>query len=829
MATADLEKHVERADKLISKGKKDEALGELLVALQVFSDNELLLDKASDLALSMDDQARAGELLHTAFRLQLDQRNLAKAKVVYRKLGRVRALDPELMIRFAELLQNTSRREASEVYGAACAEYRQAGLPKEALKALCRAVELNPRPDSLRLQAEMAMEMGEKPLAARALVHLAEIQSKEGVENAESYARAYQCDPTNIAAALGYGRSLVEQGLSEQAVELLRPFATYPGAPLEAREPYALALLKLGRVLDAEPYLWRLFESDPDRHFKNLVGAVDGLLMMGEEARAIGIARRLEEHQRRAGAGKEFPESLEPIAAANPGNVAFLEYLGEVYNGLNREVEYMEVLFRLFDVYLANNNPGKAFDALDRAVDVNCYERTLKTRTMQLRGLVDSARLSSIARRIGIDADLSEVPEKPQPVAEEPPPSPALLQDLMVQAELLLQYLMRERAVDKIREIQQYFPDEVHTNTRLRELMRAAGLSSELERTDQREPEASEGFARAAEIGRLIAQQSDPRTLLSMVANEIGRLWELSRCVGVLGMPGQPPTAVVEYCSANIVRSQRTAMARLVAAMQRFTASQQLLAINDVSTADVLSELRPELEILSVRSLMTISVVDGDRAGGLLILQQCNYKRTWTAEETAILRSLADQISLALQGIRLRSLVRTLGVSDERSGLLNRASYLDVLLAEIHRSRTSGSTVTVALMELRPSEQASQVSEEQIAGVSGVIRDVFNSMAVNFRYNGNTIAAVLPGVKASAVSPLVGKIREAMQASLENGIAQLTLSSVIAEAMQESTCEEADIVTELINRADRALVAARSTPGLVSIILPEERETAAES
>ncbi|HEX8926770.1 MAG TPA: GAF domain-containing protein [Terriglobales bacterium] len=828
MATADLQKHVERADKLIAKGKKDEALGELLIALQVFSDNEMLLDKASDLALSMDDQVRASELLHTAFRIQLEERNLAKAKVIYRKLGRLRALDPDLMIRFAELLQNTSRREAAEVYLAASTEYRHAGLPKESLLALCQAVDLNPRQDSLRLQAEMAMEMGEKPLAARALVQLADVQAKEGVENAESYARAYQCDPTNTAAALGYGRSLVEQGLSEQAVELLRPFATSPQATLVAREPYALALLKLGRVLDAEPYLWKLFESDPDRHFKTLVGAIDGLLGMGEETRAIGLARRLEEHQRRAGAGKEFPENLEPIAAANPGNTTFLEYLGEVYNGLNREVEYMEVLFRLFDVYLANNNSGKAFDALDRAVDVNCYERTLRTRMAQLRGLVDPTRLASVARRIGVDADFKDEPEKPKPVQEEPAASPALLQDLMVQAELLLQYLMRERAVDKIREIQQYFPDEVQTNPRLRDLMRAAGLGSELERAEQKEPETSEGFAKAAEIGRLIAQQSDPRTLLSMVANEIGRLWELSRCVGVLGMPGQPPTAVVEYCSANVLRSQRTAMARLVAAMQRFTAGQQILPINDVTTSEVVSELRSELEVLAVRSLIAIALVDGDRMGGLLILQQCNYKRSWTAEETAILRSLADQISLALQGIRLRSLVRTLGVSDERSGLLNRASYLDVLLAEIHRSRTSGSTVTVALMELRPSEQAGQVSEDQIAGVSSITRDVFSSMAVNFRYNGSTIAAVLPGVKASAVSPLIGKIRDAMQSSLEHGIAQLTLSSVIAEAMQEPNCEESDIVTELINRADRALVTARMAPGTVSIVLPEESSTPAE-
>ena len=54
---------------------------------------------------------------------------------------------------------------------------------------------------------------------------------------------------------------------------------------------------------------------------------------------------------------------------------------------------------------------------------------------------------------------------------------------------------------------------------------------------------------------------------------------------------------------------------------------------------------------------------------------------------------------IALNNVGLRRLVKNLSVTDENSGLLKRASYLDLLQAETRRGLQQGTAVTVLLMQ----------------------------------------------------------------------------------------------------------------------------------
>src|SRR6266852_5484615 len=49
---------------------------------------------------------------------------------------------------------------------------------------------------------------------------------------------------------------------------------------------------------------------------------------------------------------------------------------------------------------------------------------------------------------------------------------------------------------------------------------------------------------------------------------------------------------------------------------------------------------------------------------------------------------------------RLRSLVRRMGVSDERSGLLSRSSYQSCLLTEADRARTQGTPLALTILQI---------------------------------------------------------------------------------------------------------------------------------
>jgi len=815
---ADLLKRVEKAEKLLEKGKKEAALNEYLAAAAEFPQNDEMVDKASDLALSLGDRERAAEVLLRTFTRYLDGHDLLKSQVYYRKLSRLHSPEPELLERFAALLQNTNRREASEVLRQAAQYYQLKGRLQPALASVEEGIRLSPRVELYQIQADLAMELHDLPLTATALVNVATLLEKQGQDPADAYSRAYRCDPNNIGASLGYGRCLARLGRAEEAIEMLRPLVAYPTGPAEAHEPYARALLSLNRVLEAEPVVWRLFEGDPQAHVDTMYQAINSLLQIGESEKALALLRRLEDHQRRAGRRQQFLEQTAQLARSTEADAQFLEYLASLYNGSNMEAEYSATLSQLFELYFLGENSQKALDALERAAEIDPLNAAHRTRLARLEGKVDPARLAVLGEKLGVETQAEEPSEGPAPEA-----GPEVkLEDLLLEAELFLQYAMPDRAQEKLKEIRRLFPAEVPSNKRLRELMSKAGLGAELAKPvgDSKRTEITEAFDRAADLGRLIAQQSDARSLLTVVANELGSSWGLSRCLGVLGIPGQAPAAVVEYCAAGVQRSHRTALARIIAAVHKSTEPRQILVVQDAFESPDLNGLHAELEALSIRSLMGASLMDGDSPGGLLILEQCNRKRTWTVDESAILRTLGDQMSLALQGIRLRSLVRTLGVTDERSGLLNRTSYLDILLSEIHRSRSSGAALTVMLIELGGGQV---VADALVTSVSNVIQTLLRATAVCFRYNPNTIALVLPGTNARNAATLLAEIREAVTKSPDPDFKPLRLKSVIAEALREKDYQEEDIVTELINRADRGLESARKLAGGVFNAVPEKR------
>ena len=64
-----------------------------------------------------------------------------------------------------------------------------------------------------------------------------------------------------------------------------------------------------------------------------------------------------------------------------------------------------------------------------------------------------------------------------------------------------------------------------------------------------------------------------------------------------------------------------------------------------------------------------------------------------------MLKTIVDQIVIALNNAGLRRLVKSLSVTDEHSGLLKRASYLDLLMAETRRGLQQSTPLTVVLMQ----------------------------------------------------------------------------------------------------------------------------------
>jgi GGDEF domain-containing protein len=391
-----------------------------------------------------------------------------------------------------------------------------------------------------------------------------------------------------------------------------------------------------------------------------------------------------------------------------------------------------------------------------------------------------------------------------------------VVEDLILQAEIFLQYGMRDKALQKIEQLKHSFADsgDMPDDPRVRQLFANAGLALPAQREESGEPHrAADSVARAAEVSRLIARQSDPRQVLVTAVNQIGARWQYSRCLAALATPGKPPSQVVEYCSQEVPKSERAAMVRLLALSQRLTATEPVFRAADVQLSEALSPIRPELSRLKINSLVVLALLDEDKPIGLLIVQQCGTRRRWSADDIALLRSLADQVALAVHGARLRSLVSTLGVAEEETGLLKRSSYIDAVLAEFGRQR-GGAVCSSTLALLRVASLTTEATESAVTELVRTLRSIAQDQSMPFRYDRDTVALLLPHMEVPETEALVGRLREMLEP------VAITLIAGIAQVGPSNGIEPEDAATEWINRVAHALAMAATVPERLCTLPP---------
>jgi len=221
-------------------------------------------------------------------------------------------------------------------------------------------------------------------------------------------------------------------------------------------------------------------------------------------------------------------------------------------------------------------------------------------------------------------------------------------------------------------------------------------------------------------------------------------------------------------------------------------------------------------------------MTDGQENVGLLLLLH-NARRTWDPSDAVVLKTVSDQIVIAQNNAGLRRLVKNLSVTDERSGLLNRASYLDLLMAETKRSLQQSTPMSVVLIQF--GEKAALLKELGESGLEASMEKIGQLFTANlrqndlaFRYAAAAIAVVL-GDTAERESVAAAEKLQRLQAQIQ--LPAFRFNAGIAQAVLQAEYEPADIVTEVINRAEQALRASLAQGAGKIVGKPASRAAAA--
>lgn len=842
----DINKQLDRAKRFLEKNKVDEAI-ETYQSILLEVPNQLdTLQSLGDIYTRLGQPDQAAAYYAVVFDRLFEAREENKAQALYTRALRIVRQPPERMARYALLLQRQNRtEEAIEQYSLASELFQARGKEEPALECIERVAQLDPENAARQCAVgELAERLEKTAVAARAFLRAGQITESAGdASNAlELLKRAHRLVPAERSPALLYAQALLRRNDATTAVETLEPFAAGE-LDVVGLATLGEALMKVGALDRARTMFERLPGERPGTALK-LFELASCYMAAHKDEQAVALLRKVQQAMVTARRESEFSTQLDVLVESYPQSIVLAEFSAAAYSELNRETKYFDALVRLFDIYLAADKVLGAGNALEKLVDIDPYDSRNQHRLDRLAGRADPAFVERIRVRLGqVATHVSEAsqPQEPSntPAAEpQQDRGPHTLEDLIVQAEIFIQYSLQSKAVERLQKITELFPGEEERNERLRNLCKLAnwwptGSAAEPPQIKTNDPapnlsgaqsnsdsvDTMRDLARISEISQSLYRLTSPRAILSASIQEMGQHLKTTRCIAVIGPAGKPPQMASEFCAPGIQPASGALLVRLLAQLEHAAPDRLGGLPIDAAAAPLLREL-------GLETALGVILTDPQvRAQAGMVIAGHATAHAWRPHETYFLQAVGDQMLLGVNHIRLRNLARTANTADEKTGLLARSSYQDCLLSETQRAKSQATALSLVLLQLDHGpellrQHGEAQMERHMEQVAQALGPTVRQADVTVKYTAWTIAFILPDTALAGAHVLVDKLRNAgSQIKPTWDTAPLTLSASITEAVARYDFDAEDIVTELINRAESGLQEAQQRGGNAVVAL----------
>src|SRR5213078_4899262 len=436
---------------------------------------------------------------------------------------------------------------------------------------------------------------------------------------------------------------------------------------------------------------------------------------------------------------------------------------------------------------------------------------------------VDEAHLKRIASRLlksstptpghTSHAPPAQAPEAPSPGSEEGRQLQAL-EDLIVQTEIFLQYSLQNKALERLQRIAAMFPGEEERSARLANLYQMANWWPKGTPQARTEPspvppaaplapaapvaeaavpitsktgvysaETLRDLSKISEVNQKIFRQQTPRAMLNTAVNEVGSYLRVTRALAVVGTPGRPPEMAAEFCAHGVKPAPGAQVVLLLAHIEKAEPDELGGLVVQASEGSILSDLG-----LDTALGVTIMDKETQMPAGMLIVGRAEAHK-WKANEAYFLQAIGDQMLMSVSHTRLRSLVRRMGVSDERSGLLSRSSYQSCLLTEADRARTQSTPLALTILQIDHGtellrQQGESPLERFLEQLARSLQPIVRQNDVAVKYTSWSLAFILPDTTLAGAQNLADKLRRAASGLRPPwDSTQITLSAGIVEAV----------------------------------------------
>jgi diguanylate cyclase (GGDEF)-like protein len=203
-------------------------------------------------------------------------------------------------------------------------------------------------------------------------------------------------------------------------------------------------------------------------------------------------------------------------------------------------------------------------------------------------------------------------------------------------------------------------------------------------------------------------------------------------------------------------------------------------------------------------------VVPIQRSGQLMGAMEL-YLNAWrelTDDQVELLNSVASQAAIAIRHAQLFAAQEENALTDELTRLPNRRALAQRFLQETQRARRHRAGMTFVMIDLDHFKQVNDTlghlnGDAVLAELASILSSGLRESDVCARYGGEEFALILPETTEAGARVLAERIRAKVAAATFPGGLKLTISVGVAAT------EEPALFTQLIDRADQALYAAK--------------------
>jgi len=196
---------------------------------------------------------------------------------------------------------------------------------------------------------------------------------------------------------------------------------------------------------------------------------------------------------------------------------------------------------------------------------------------------------------------------------------------------------------------------------------------------------------------------------------------------------------------------------------------------------------------------------------GTLMVRSDDSTRVWQESEKLLMRTVADQVTVAVNHARLFKAMQQQALTDALTGCVNRRSFEMQLERDLQLAMRNRQPISLIMLDIdyfkRVNDTFGHIAGDvALRTIADVLRRELRGIDTAARYGGEEFSIILPQANAEGALIVADRLRACVEATDIAGVGKLTASFGVATFPVHATNR-----AELIALADGALYDAKRT------------------